>query len=173
MRTFFALEIDPDTALDIERWRRLCWPALERAVPVSNYHLTLAFLGEINHSTLEALHERANAIQVRQFDVKLDRLGFWSKPGVLWVGPHSVPPELLTLAKKIKGAAALSGIGAEHAEYEPHVTLKRRLREAPTAAMLDPDFTLQIREFHLMESKGSKSGVHYETRLSWPLLQAD
>ncbi len=131
--------------------------------------MTLAFLGEIDDVVLQSLHNQADEIPKVPFELSLNRLGYWSKPGILWLGTDKVPTALDDLAAKLVGAASLLGIRKEHRDFKPHVTLKRRLRDAPMGPLVDPDFTLQVTEFHLMESRLHKSGVQYQSRLSWSL----
>ena len=55
MRVFFALELDPHTALRISNWRERQLTSIGKPVPVANFHLTLAFLGSLNEPAIERL----------------------------------------------------------------------------------------------------------------------
>jgi 2'-5' RNA ligase len=169
MRTFFALTPGAETALPIESWRMLNWPLLQRPIPAANFHLTLAFLGDISASQLEYLAQRARGTDAGAITLALDTLGYWSKPQILWLGPASCPQALLDLAGKLRKSAASCGLKMDRRAYRPHLSLARRVSPEPTAALTPPRFNCHFNCFGLYESSQGSGGVRYREIEAWPL----
>ncbi len=167
MRLFFGLELNPDDILAISRWRERALPPLDRPVPSANLHITLCFLGEIEARRTETLLQEASLIATRRFTLHVDELGYFPKPGILWIGPSAPPRELMELSGDARSAAGRAGIRTEQRRYQPHITLARRCQSPPPAGVEPPDFELSFSEFVLFESKGGKRGVHYEVLTRW------
>src|SRR5690349_8979011 len=80
-----------------------------RLVPQAKFHLTLAFLGSVPQSQLEALFEVgarcAQSLPVggAPIAITLDTLEHWRKPQVLVATSQSTPPAAITLAETLKG----------------------------------------------------------------------
>jgi 2'-5' RNA ligase len=55
MRAFLGLSPDVKTKLAIELWRNKAFPCFYAPVPAANFHITLAFLGQISPKQLDAL----------------------------------------------------------------------------------------------------------------------
>ena len=170
MRTFFALKPSMVTALAIEAWRQLSWPLLQRPIPAANYHLTLAFLGDISTSQLEYLTECAASLEGGEISLTLDTLGYWNKPQILWLGPAIHPRELLDLAQRLKLSVGNCGLKIEKRTYQPHLSLARRVSPEPAAALTPPQFKCHFDSFALYESQQGRAGVHYCEVEAWPLL---
>jgi 2'-5' RNA ligase len=169
MRTFFALKPGAETALAIESWRALSWPLLQRPIPAANFHLTLAFLGDIGEAQLECLAGRAGGVDARAISLTLDTLGYWNKPQILWLGPASCPQALLDLASQLKKSATSGGLKIDKRAYRPHLSLARRVSPEPVAALTSPRFNCHFDSFALFESTQVRGGVRYREVESWPL----
>jgi 2'-5' RNA ligase len=169
MRAFFAFKPAPETCLAIEAWRQLNWPLLERPVPVANYHMTLAFLGDVNEPQLDALIDKASTVKVASFKLTLDTTGFWSKTGILWLGPTTPPAALGQLAQALGGAARSCHLPVARSEFKPHLTLARRVEPAPGAPLQIPEFSCACTSFALFESSQGKRGISYHSVAEWSL----
>ncbi|MFV8820064.1 RNA 2',3'-cyclic phosphodiesterase [Haliea sp. E17] len=173
MRLFFALDIPGPLALDIATWREQQLPLLGRPVPAANFHITLAFLGEIPDSRLDALCQDVDAAAEKlapaAFELQLDQVGYWPRPGIYWLGPASWPDSLEHLARKLGGIGAIHGHEKRREHFQAHVTLFRGCEAAPPAPALAPDFRLSCSEFLLMESRQGKRGVSYHPVAGWEL----
>ncbi|MDZ7684219.1 MAG: RNA 2',3'-cyclic phosphodiesterase [Gammaproteobacteria bacterium] len=170
MRLFFGLEIDPGTCLEIAGWRERMLPPLERPVPARNFHITLVFLGDVAPACREMLEFEALDVTGSPFELTIDELGYFPKPGILWMGPTRVPDALSRLARETGSVARRAGIRPAKRDYHPHLTLARRCRVPPPASSLPPDFQLAFTHFTLFESITAKTGVHYQPLASWPLV---
>ena len=104
-----------------------------RAVPVSQWHLTLAFLGEVAQDRLSELCERLSRAAGRSSPLTLALSGGGAFPAarrgqVLWVGvrgERSALDALRRLADRVGAAARRTGIAMPARAYRPHLTLAR------------------------------------------------
>ena len=169
MRTFLTLVPDATTALAIDKWCGLCWPALVRRIPVQNYHMTVAFLGDTDDTALETLAELQENFSHPSFDLQLDEVGFFADSGLLWLGSRTVPEQLDLLQKKCTQSANRIGCRGSTKNYRPHITLARKA-DSPAAALIDPDFGFTADRLELWSSVRASDGARYSTLASWPLV---
>lgn len=90
------------------------------------FHLTLAFLGEVEGEAQRELHEALERVEAPGFALRLKGLGtFGSKaPRVLWAGAEA-SPDLLALHRAVGRAARRAGLDLARERFRPHVTLAR------------------------------------------------
>ncbi|MEQ8369707.1 MAG: RNA 2',3'-cyclic phosphodiesterase [Alphaproteobacteria bacterium] len=103
-----------------------------RWVSRENFHLTLAFLGDVPPARLDDLDEALSDARGGLFNLALCGLDLFSRGGLphtLWVGAERTPP-LLDLQRSIERSLARSGFTFEKRKFRPHVTLAY-LRDAP------------------------------------------
>ena len=171
MRLFFALELPGALALEIADWRQRQLPALGRPVPPANFHITLAFLGELGESQLEQLCLATDdLLQQHPFEagkIILDQVGYWPKPGIYWLGPTRWPESLTLLAGKLAGKGTAVGAKRRRGHFRPHVTLFRGCDAPPPAPSGGCNFSLPYEGFSLMESRPGRQGVSYSHLCQW------
>lgn len=176
MRLFFALEPDSRSALAIADWRDRYLSLAGRPVPTANLHITLAFLGEISEQRLERLCDSVDAyLEARQIGggaLRLDQLGYWPKPRILWLGPSRWPDDLSQLAAGLGQVGVAEGGKRRRGAFQAHITLFRGCERPPSAPARAPDFVLQYDSFTLMESRQGRHGVSYHPLAHWQLLEA-
>ncbi|MEJ2531266.1 MAG: RNA 2',3'-cyclic phosphodiesterase [Halioglobus sp.] len=174
MRVFFGLELAPDVALQVASWRDRQFAHAGRAVPPADFHVTLAFVGELGEPALERLGNSVDAWLDRGAqpggELVLDRTGYWHKPGVYWLGAQSWPGELTRLANKLRTLTTGVGGKRDRKAFQPHITLFRRCTAAPPSPAHLPLFRLEYRHFTLFESRPGKRGVSYHPLHEWELL---
>ena len=139
-----------------------------REILPENLHITLLFLGNVTPEVADCLAQEMNNVSAPRFSVQLDRLGYFEKTRIFWVGPSVVPQELEKLFKDARNCAQRCGISKLSKRYTPHVTLLRN-SDVPVS---DPNFTpidWHINEFHLVESRTDRHGARYYTLDSFPL----
>jgi len=173
MRVFFGLETDSDTRRALADWRDCYAAAAGRAVPAANFHITLAFIGEVDNRQLDTLCRAVDAWEpgphTKAGKVVLDQVGYWPKPGIYWAGPAQPPPGLAALARKLQHIGGLVGARLEKRLFAPHVTLYRGCTEPPTAPTVLPAITLAYDHFTIFESQMSRQGVSYHALADWAL----
>ena len=144
-------------------------PALPYAVPAANFHITLSFLGEINHRQHEALIYELDQLVSEPFSLTLDATGLWNGPKILFAAPTETPKALSELAKQSRKAARKAAIEVESRDYKPHVTLVRKATSSLPLPLYSPNVDVHVSAFHLFESVSTPQGVTYPIRQSWPL----
>jgi len=167
MRCFIGLDLAAQDKLAIEAWREKALPRLNAAVPAANFHITLAFLGQIDERQCESLSSKLDTISTPSFNITLNELGYWSEPRILFLGTSGVPKKIHKLAEQCRRAARSCNIPIQQQNYVPHVTLVRKIKDTPPAALLSANFEFHFSHFHLFESISTKTGVTYPIRKSW------
>ena len=171
MRLFFALELPGELALQIADWRQRQLPDLGRPVPPANFHLTLAFLGELGEAQLEQLCLATDQMLTQRgfetADIALDRMGYWPKPGIYWLGPEQWPESLDQLAAALAARGSAVGAKRKRGKFRPHLTLFRGCQQAPPAPTATGNFSLPYEGFSLLESRTGRQGVSYHAIAHW------
>ena len=173
MRLFFGFDLAPETKASIADWRDRYVVADGRPVPPANFHITLAFLGQVDGKLMERLcdsvDEQRNALRPGPLSITLDGVGYFSSPGAYWLGTGADTGYLATIARKLGSIGQRFGARRERQVYVPHVTLYRRCTSPPPAPIVDPRFLLALNEVTLFESRSGRGGVVYEPRAVWAL----
>ncbi|AQA19857.1 2'-5' RNA ligase [Halioglobus japonicus] len=173
MRLFFGLEPLPGEARAIADWRDRSLPVDGRAVPAANFHITLAFLGELDQRRLERLCDAVDScvdqLNPAGLTLTLDNIGYWSKPRICWLGPSRWPDHLPALAKRLNHIGVSEGGRRERNNYQPHVTLYRSCDTPPSAPAQPPALPMTCDHFSLYESRQGRQGVSYHPLASWAL----
>lgn len=130
MRTFIALELPTEFADDVAAMARTMQNALDgRFMQRDSYHLTLAFLGDIDEHTSRDVIAILDGVCTKHTPPLLscDGLGTFGKPFdcTLWLS--LAPNESLTsLTQDIRSALKAQGISLDSKPFKPHITLARR-----------------------------------------------
>ena len=184
MRLFVAL-VPPADALDelaaaVEALRAT--PGLRWTRP-EQWHVTLAFLAEVDERTREALTPRLERVARRHAPPTLALAGGGRFGGrVLWTRVDGDRAALRRLADAVRAAARRCGLPVDTRPYRPHLTLARTLARArdpatdlaPLAAALDgfAGRPWSASDLHLVRSvlgAGPGRTAHHEPVASWPL----
>ncbi len=169
MRCFFAIVPPPETLLRIEAWRRQNWPTLARAVKPASYHLTLAFLGDIDAPQQEQLCDLLASLDADSFALTLDDTGYFAGTQILWIGPGELPEAAERLATRCRQLAGRAGIRTEKRPWRAHLTLARRVSPPPPPPMIAPCFPIAFDRFGLYESILASGGARYRLLQDWRL----
>lgn len=168
-RFFFAALPDPEARGRIGTDAA----ALRRAVAVApvDYHVTLAFVGEVPESQLVPLRHIGASQRARRFTLRLDHYDYWPRARVLVAAASAVPAELASLAQALLAdlAAKIPAFQPPPHELKPHVTLARKVMQAPVLPALAP-IVWTARAFHLMRSSAPGATPRYTVVDTWPLL---
>jgi 2'-5' RNA ligase len=168
---------------------RAAAPPGVRWVPADQWHLTLAFLGEVDDGALPDLTERLARAARRHPPMGL-AFGGAGRFGdrVLWIRVHGagyVPDadggrgatELKRLATSVAAAARRSGISVDDRPYRPHLTLARgrpgtNLRQSVAALREFDGSPWTADALHLVRSRlgaGPGGTAVHEIIGTWPL----
>ena len=165
-RNFFALWPDKETRSSLSTITQLFKDEKFRLVKKSNLHITLEFLGEVSKSNQQQLIDQANLIKAEPFEIELTRIGWWRKPGVLWIGTHHIPEQLIHLVGSIKKIVERQDLETEKRSYEPHVTIARKVKQIQLPKQ---SFNIRwpVNSIVLVESKSTDMGVVYQIVQKW------
>lgn len=170
MRAFLGLAPDATTKLAIENWRNKAFPHFPAPVPAANFHVTLAFLGQVAPKQIDMLDTHISAMtEFFEFNVSLNQIGYWPKPKAFWLGCQNTSNEHIKLVKHLNKAANTVGLNLPKQQYVAHLTLARKCTTNPPAAFIAPNFNWKLKAFHLYESVSNSHGVAYHIRQTWPL----
>ena len=89
-----------------------------------NYHITLAFLGEIDKSRLGAVKNALNSVEFLPVNVSVSGITCFKDILVQKVDRN---PELDKLASTIRGALENGGIGFDRKPFKAHMTVAREV----------------------------------------------
>ena len=165
-RLFFALWPDNKTQLSLYHVARQFKNEKIRLLKESNLHITLEFLGEVSECDKQQLIEKSNHIRVEPFEIELTNVGWWKKPGVLWIGPEHIPQALTDLVESIKQIVEQQGLETDKRSYKPHVTIARKVKQIQLPEQ-SIDIRWQVNSFALIESKSTEMGVAYQLIQQW------
>jgi len=168
-RLFFACWPDQVVRQACREWQRRCVPGEARRTHPEDLHLTLHFLGQIHQPRIVELLHMAREIRAQAFQLRLDELGHFARPRVLWAGP-SLPPEgLLMLQQRLGEGLAGLGLCLETRPYRPHLTLARKVAEKPQVTDLKP-IKWHVTRWALVESRPGRLPLYQPLEI-WPLRQ--
>jgi 2'-5' RNA ligase len=177
VRLFFALWPDVRTRELISSAAsalQLSTPA--RRVPPENYHLTLAFVGEVDAIQLAALLEIGRSQRTAACTLKVDQFDFWPEPKVVVAVASETPPALSGLSIELHRELLLRDVTrnpsrpfAPPAPLRAHVTLARKVAQAPVLQAMSP-IRWSARSFSLVRSDTSGAQSVYTVVDTWPLL---
>jgi 2'-5' RNA ligase len=139
------------------------------AVPRGNYHLTVAFVGDVLADSLERVRRIGRETRAPDFAIDFDAYEYWPKPEVVVVAARTVPLALQALWADLHQALADDGFELRVKKLRPHVTLAHRVDEAPQLPPLQP-FTWPARALCLVRSDTGAAQPVYTVVDTWSLL---
>ena len=140
-----------------------------RAVDDGNLHITLVFLGSTPPERRHCIEAALDGLERPGFELRLDRLGYWRRPQVVWAGSDAVPPPLTSLVEDMTKAAVQCGCMLDARPFRPHLTLFRKVRKPPRDLPDIAPILWPANAFALVESVTASSGVRYQVLNTWPL----
>jgi len=165
MRLFFALWPDDDVTLQIaEIARQLNLESHSRRVDPKNYHVTLAFVGEVPATKLAVLQQIGRALCAPRFTFNCDSIEFWQGSQVVAAAVRAAPPALLDIARKLNDALDLP-----REPLRAHVTLARKVTQAPVLQAMSP-VVWRATDFSLIRSHTGGAESAYTVLDTWSLL---
>jgi len=189
MRTFIAIEIDPELRNRIEALRdrlRKVRPDV-KWVGNQNTHITLKFIGELAEGSVGSAIEivRAVAAEVAPFEFHIRGAGRFpphsGRVNVLWVGAEDPTGSLAGLHTRLDERLAALGVERENKRFSGHITLGR-VRKLTNLAQLiaavdalqDADIGAQrVDELVLFKSDLAPGGPTYTPLARIPLGAAE
>jgi 2'-5' RNA ligase len=137
-----------------------------RPVPQRNYHLTLAFVGEVPSSRLVVLRQIGLGQQGSACTIRLDAYEHWQESQVVAAVARETPSALSELSTRLRAALQDHRPGPS---WRAHVTLARKVTQAPVLQAMSP-IHWRAKTFSLVSSDTRGSCSVYTVVDTWPLL---
>jgi RNA 2',3'-cyclic 3'-phosphodiesterase len=170
VRVFYALWPGPDTRACIaEAAGALSLGSAARPVPQENYHLTLAFVGEVSPARLAVLQQIGRDLRMAGCMIRFDAYEYWPEPQAVVAVARKAPVELTELSMQLHSFDGMHRLDRLHRPLRPHVTLARKVAQAPVLQAMSP-FHWSARSFSLVCSDTSGAHSVYTVVDTWPLL---
>ncbi|KZW99024.1 hypothetical protein JL49_20245 [Pseudoalteromonas luteoviolacea] len=167
-RLFFGIGLDSPTTAVIQRWLDDSVEYHKAPTLSRNWHITLAFLAQVEASTTDALIEFAGQLNVAPFELHFAQSGYWAHNGIFYLSPS--PCEALeSLAAPLRDISEQWQLYTNPYAYLPHITLFRNHKPIPQVRASIEPFTLTVSNFHLYHSHALQDGLHYTPIASFGL----
>ena len=176
VRAFVAVRVPGQAADELENFLAELRPLANiQWVRREQFHITLKFLGELEHSVIEQVKEALEPMKFfHKFRIMLDHVGAFpnlSVPRVLWMAGEKGAYELGRLARKVNDALYDEvGLEREKKRFQAHLTLARlkdtHLPEALVRKLGEvPMLSWECGELVLMRSQLTPRGPIYSQLL--------
>ena len=128
-------------------------------VPMQNFHVTLAFLGEVKDP--EEVIKVMDSLEAESSRMSFDGYGFFGD--AFWIGIKT-NQKLKKYAAELKKSLTEAGLPCDKSKFEPHVTLIRKVSYRTQQKL--PDVPLRaagmtVKRISLMKSERGKNGMVY------------
>ena len=172
VRAFVAVRVPGKIADELENFLSELRPlAAIRWVRREQFHITLKFLGEVEHSVIEQVKEALEPMKYFEpFRIELDHIGAFpslASPRVLWLGGDKGAVELGRLAKRVNDVLyETAGLERESKKFTAHLTLARLKDSVLPEALVKrlgevPVLSWECSELVLMKSLLTPQGPIY------------
>ena len=120
-------------AIDLPAQLKIALTGFSRELPAARWvspaelHLTLRFIGEVDHERLSAIRSALSGISFAAFSLALRGVGHFPpgrRPRVLWVGMDP-SQSLMLLQQELELALIEAGVTPDERRFSPHITLAR------------------------------------------------
>lgn len=166
LRLFFALWPDEEVRQSLALINHtLASQHSAKPMRPENFHITLAFLGNVPENSLECLVPMADAILFKRFDLKLDHLDIFPRAQIIWAGLENEPLELINLAEELHKGVLSCGIQLDTRPFKPHLTLMRKVKRLDVQPIIPVNWS--VHDFCLVSSVSKPDAVEYKVLYRW------
>lgn len=170
-RLFFALWPNDEVRKHLARLNREMPVSSGKPVKPDNLHITLQFIGSVSADKKQCLLDNLQVPPIPPFSLSLDRLGYWARPRVLWIGCEQAPLGLLQLVAHLGTLMKQCDLPVDPRPYHVHLTLRRKVKQQVLAPPED-SILWPVDAFVLVKSETLPEGVHYSVLHQWPFAGA-
>jgi len=133
-------------------------------VKKENYHITIKFLGKMTPKKLEEIKEKLSKINFESFNIRIGKLGFFSRQnsGTVWIALKS--ENLKKFAKNI-----WESVGWDNRKFMSHLIIMKtkKIFDLKKINNIIKNFRFgnlefDVNKFYLMKSVSNKDGANYE-----------
>ena len=178
MRLLFALWPDSDARARLAEAAAGLGTAVGAILlACENYHLTLAFIGEVAESQLPLLQHIGGEQRAGACTIQIDAYDYWPEPRVVVAVARETPAALTQLSAHLHEQLTLHAaqlhpenrLAAKAAPFRAHVTLARKVAQAPVLKAMQP-FGWSAHSFNLVHSDTRGTYPVYTVLDTWSLL---
>ena len=137
-----------------------------RVTPQQNIHITLAFLGDLIPTQLQAVETCCPSLP-DVFTLTLDRIGYWRNKGIIWAGARNPDPGFIDFIEGLRYVLRRTGFRIDRRAFVPHLTLLRKAYKRPRLTLASRHWI--IGEYQLVASGLSAEGSRYSTLKRWSI----
>jgi len=122
-----------------------------------NFHITMAFLGEVQEEKLGTLFCIMEKIKFSPFEITFDRAGFFthSRKELWWIGPDPNSPALPLLEAihlQLMNQLSDAGFNVDKRPFNTHITMAREIRRQQPIVLDCPEIIVMVDRLRLMKS---------------------
>lgn len=139
-----------------------------RIMPVSNMHLTLAFLGAVNKSRVQELIRMVTDWKFAAPTFALQEFGYFANARVVWAGPTDEGDKLCLnqIYSKLWQHLNVLGWYATEETFRPHVSLLRNAKTADLSGLKKQPVICTATSLNLVASQPSNKASNYQVLAS-------
>ena len=168
-RLFFALWPEAAFQNRCAEWVREHLPNLTgRLLSPANLHITLVFVGDVEAERQGCVEEVAGRVRGSPFTLTLDRLGYWRRPQVIWLGARQSPPALIELVAQLRTGLKACEVVSDRRPFQAHMTVARKVKKG-TGSVSMQAMQWPVEDFALVGSELRPEGACYHVLQRWPL----
>lgn len=167
MRVFIAIPLDESVKNVLESLQKPFRAQAQRGnfTAKINFHLTLAFLGEVSEAENSKLMDLIDGLDFEPFELSLSELGsFNRKDGIIWwIGVHK-HHSLQAIHDQIVSGLRERQLPFDESPYVPHLTLVRNYRAKSNQPIVLPKFDpclIRVNRIALMSSARLHGELRY------------
>lgn len=159
IRSFIAFDVDSDDVLKrlAETQNMLVNIGADlKLVDSKNIHITVRFLGDINLSTVDKIHNEMNQIVFTPFTVKILGVGVFptlKHLRVVWVGIQEGANELEDIYNQLEPKLHKLGLKPDTGGFSPHITIARVRTGRSKSGLISGINKLANHEFGILKAK--------------------
>lgn len=172
MRLFIAIDFDKNIKAYLEnieiKLKNYC--AKGSFTNKDNFHITLAFLGELEESNVSKIINtmKNSVLKITPFVLTIDKLGSFHKgnSNILWIGTR-YSEKLTSLHKNLCYNLKNEGIDYDEKPLKPHITIGRQvilnkeIADIANTLNFDQQVKIPVNSITLMESKRINGKLTY------------
>lgn len=158
MRLFIAVKPDKktlDSLISLQRQFK-SQGVYGNYTPVSNLHITLAFIGEYQYP--KKVTDAVKTVPFSPFELSVKGVGHF---GELYYADVCVSENMKTYVKELRAALDQAGIPYDKKNFTPHITLLRRASRPASAGITEAPVKMTADRVYIMRSDRTPSGMKY------------
>lgn len=169
LRTFLAVDLPEDLKLSlskqVQQLKVIPYAKTQTKIKITsylNYHLTLAFLGNVSHEEIELLKEKLSSIKLnKSINCKIVGLGaFPNIKAARLIFLRIESKELEVLAKNVRKIVKSFGFRIDY-DFKPHITIIRFKEKIELLDLEELTAFFNASSFYLMQSILTSTGPLY------------